>query len=564
MNKYRIFYQTNRKVVENMFKIIKSIFYKADKTEGIKYKNIEDSFNSIFENGSSEPVKKQSIAPSKDLLRNKKFLQNIFNNCADITTREIAIIGDTNYRAICIYVANMIPQEVLENTINKLTIAAPNYQHIANIDEYCKITLGIDDRDTKRDLNKIVEHIIEGSLVIFINGHDKAYICDLKQPPARAVEQPVTENVIRGPREGFTESHATNICLVRKKISSPNLKVETFKIGRQTKTNVSMLYMSNIVNKNIVEEVRNRLNKIEIDSIVGASYIEEYIEDNPFSIFPTVFRTEKPDVAAGKLLEGRVLLIVDSIPVSLTVPTIFGEFFMAPDDYYLRFYVATLARWIRFAAFSLSIALPAAFVSLVTYHHELLPTPLVISVIRSRANIPFPPMVEALFMLITYLILQEADVRMPKTMGQAVSVVGGLVLGQAAISAGIVSAHMIIVVAFSAVAALAIPTNELQMPIAYIRFGLLVLSGLGGMVGLTCGLILIIMHLLSLRSFGTPYFAPIGPLKPKELIDALIRAPLWSMKKRPKTITWRETTRRKGRPATNPITEKEKLNEKLS
>jgi spore germination protein KA len=546
-----------------MFKSIKKLIFRNDKSQEVQYKDIELKVNGLFNTPMNNPnsTKNAKLKPSKDLQRNKKFIQTIFDKCSDVVYREINIVSDSRYNAICIYIANMIPSAILESTISNLTSVPSNFEYISNLKEYCKSTLGIDETDVTDDLKKIIESISEGELVLFINGIDRGFTIDLKEPPSRAVEQPVTESVVRGPREGFTENHSTNLTLIRKKIKSSNLKIESFKIGKQTQTIVSIIYMENIANSKIVQEVKNRINKIDIDSLIAANYVEEYIEDNPFSIFPTTFRTEKPDVACGKLLEGRIVITIDSVPVVLTTPTMFIEFFMSPDDYYLRFYVATLSRWIRIISFTMSIALPAAYVSLVTYHYELLPTALVISIIRARANIPFPPMVEAMFMLIVYLTLQEADIRIPKTMGQAISVVGGLVLGQAAISSGIVSSHMIIVVAFSAVSALAIPTPELQMPLAYVRFGLLILSGIGGMVGLTCGIIFIIIHLLSLRSFGVPYLAPFGPLKPRELIDTFIRLPLWTMKKRPKTITWTESTRRKGRPTTNPITEEDKLDE---
>jgi spore germination protein KA len=546
-----------------MLKYIKKLFFKTENSQGVQYKDIDTNINQLFykPENSLKTTKTNKLKPSKDFKKNILFLQKVFDKCGDIVYREINIMSDSRYNAVCIYVGNMIPSAMLEDTISRLSTAPPNYQFISNIKEYCKSTMGINESDVVDDLNEIISSVAEGELVIFINGIDRGFAVDIKQPPSRAIEQPVTENVIRGPREGFTENHATNICLIRKKIKSPNLKVEGFKLGKQTNTNVSILYMSNIANKQIVEETRNRLNKIDIDSVLDANYIEEYLEDSPFSLFPTMFKTEKPDVACGKLLEGRVVIVTDSVPAALCTPTLFIEFFMSPDDYYLKSYVAILARLIRFISFTVSITLPAAYVSLVTFHNELLPTDLAVSIIRGRAIIPFTPMFEALFMLATYLILQEADIRMPKTMGQAVSVVGGLVLGQAAISSGIVSGHMIIVVAFAAVSALALPVPELQLPAAYVRFGLLVLGGLGGMVGLTCGIIFIIMHLLSLRSFGVPYLAPIGPLKPKELVDTFIRMPLWAMKKRPKTITWKDSIRRKSRPATNPVTEEDKQKE---
>lgn len=538
-----------------MLNLLKKILYKKDKNKGIQYKEIENTINSIFQGNSENTKTNKKLIPSKDLEKNKKYIQTVLDKCSDIYYREINLMNDNRYNAVCIYVKNMIPSNMLDNTLSRLSSSPSNYEYITDIKEFCKSVTGIDEKDVLDDLNKLIEAILEGELVIFINGIDRGLTIDIKEPPARAIEQPVTENVTRGPREGFSESHDSNICLIRKTIKSPNLKVENFKLGRETKTNVSILYMANIANKNIVDEVKNRINKIDIDSVLDTNYIEEYIEDSPFSLFPTIFRTEKPDVACGKLLEGRVLIIVDSVPIALSCPALFIEFFMSPDDYYLRFYIATLSRSIRILSFIMSLSLPAIFVSLVSFHQELLPTPLVTNIIRARANIPFTPMFEALFMLTTYLILQEADIRMPKTMGQSVSVVGGLVLGQAAITSGIVSAHMIIIVAFSAVCALALPTPELQMSLAYIRFGLLILGGFGGMVGLTCGLIFLVIHLLSLHSFGVPYFSPLGPLKPKGLMqDTFIRVPLWAMKYRPKSITWNDSVRRKKRNKANPIT----------
>lgn len=539
-----------------MLDFIKKIIYKTDRAEGIQYKDIETLINQNFNNITSTNEAKK-LVPSANLQRNRAYIEKVFDKCADVMYREINVTSNPNFSSLCIYISNMIPTEYIEDIIVRKLTSIPNTP-IADINTYCMSILGIGQDDLIDDMNKVVDLIVDGELILFINGFNRAFTLNIKKPPARAVEQPVTESVIRGPREGFTESFGINMCLVRKKIKSPNLKSEIFKLGRETKTNIAMVYMGNIANKKIVDEVRNRINKIDTDSVLAASYIEEYIEDNPFSLFPTMFRTEKPDVVAGKILEGRIAIFVDSVPVVLTAPAVFTEYFMSPDDYYLRFYVATLNRWIRMVAFAASLVLPSAFVSLITYHQELLPTDLMISVIRGRAQIPFPPMFEALLMLTTYLVLQEADVRMPKTMGQSVSIVGGLVLGQAAINAGIISGHMIIVAAFSAVASLAIATPELQLPISYVRVALLILGGFGGMVGLTCGLIVIIMHLLSLRSFGVPFLAPLGPLKGRELKDVLIRAPLWMQKKRPKTITWTDSTRRKGRPATHPITQQDK------
>lgn len=531
-----------------MLEFIKKLLYK------------QTNYNTPKKSSSGNQDKPKTPVPiSYDLQKSKKYIKDVFSKCGDLVFREVNIMNDSRYNAFFIYFDNMIPEQIIQESILiKLTYTPTNYMYINDIKDYCKSVLSIEKSSIVYDMTEAIEALLDGEMILFVNGINCAFTVSIEQPPARSVEEPVTEAVIRGPREGFNESHAISLCLIRKRIKSSHLKIESLIAGKQTNTKVSIIYMDNIAHKQVIDEVRNRIKKIDIDSLISSNYIEEYIEDNPFSLFSTVFKTEKPDVVCGKVLEGRVAILADSTPVVLTVPTLFIEFFMSPDDYYLRFYVSTLLRWIRILAFIMSISLPGIFVSLVSYHQELLPTNLMISIMRARATIPFPPMFEAFFMLLTYLVLQEADIRMPKTMGQAVSVVGGLVLGQAAISAGIVSAHMIIVVAFSAVCALALPTPELQASLAYIRFGILLLGGIGGMVGVTCGLILLFMHIISLRSFGAPYFAPVAPLIRKELKDTFIRFPLWSMRKRPKTITWRESKRRASRPKTQPITEENK------
>lgn len=545
-----------------MFKFLKKLIYKNDKSNGIQYKDIETGINKDFyvDSKIDKPFQPKKLAPSVSLERNVQYISSVFNNCIDLKVREFNIAGNPKAKASLIYIANLTPQDLIENTIiNKLAEVPLHSFYPFDSIEYCQKLMGINENDIYTDIYDVLSSIMNGETVLFIDNINKALPINMKSPPGRSVETPQAESVIRGPREGFIESSATNMGLLRKKIKSPHLKMEGIVIGKETKTNIVISYMDNIANNKIVEEVKERLKKIDIDSVLAASYIEEYIEDNPFSLFPTMFVTEKPDVIAGKILEGRIAIFVDGTPSVLTAPTLFTEFFMSPDDYYLRFSVAVMSRWVRIIAFFMSITLPATYVSLVTFHQELIPTQLLVTIIKSRANLPFPAVFEAFFMLFTYMVLQEADVRMPKSMGQAVSVVGGLVLGQAAISAGIVSAPMIIVIAFSAVCSLALPTPELQVSLSYIRLGLLILSGISGALGLTCGMIVLLMHIISLRSFGVPYLAPLAPLKPEEFGDTIVASPHWMLKKRSKTITWKDSVRRRGREEiSNPITEEQK------
>jgi len=260
------------------------------------------------------------------------------------------------------------------------------------------------------------------------------------------VEEPDTEAVVRGPREGFTENLKTNTALLRRKIKNPNLRFELIKLGNQTNTNVCITYIKGICNEKFVTEARKRLKHIKTDSILESGYIEAFIEDAPYSPFATVANSEKPDVTAAKILEGRLAVLVDGTPIALTVPYLFMEGFQSSEDYYSRPYYVTLVRWIRFLAFFITVYLPSLYVAATTFHQELIPTPLLVTMIAAKEGTPFPAFVEALLMGLIFEILREAGVRMPRPIGQAVSIVGALVIGEASVSAGLIGAPMVIIV----------------------------------------------------------------------------------------------------------------------
>ncbi|SHE34036.1 spore germination protein KA [Caldanaerobius fijiensis DSM 17918] len=482
---------------------------------------------------------------AKNLDDNEKYIKTIFDKCSDIVIRKFNIANNPNYKAALIYIDGMIQQNIIEESIIKrLTNKNADHTYNPGSEKYSKYLLGIKDEDIYEKMDNAIEAILNGNPVLFINGISKALNVNLKNPPGRNIEEPTTETVVRGSREGFSESIRINTCLLRKKIKNVNLKMECLKIGKQTKTDVVISYLANIANHKIVNEVKERLSKIDIDSVLDSNFIEEYIDDHPLSFFPTIFRTEKPDVAAGKLLEGRIAIIVDGTPTVLTVPAIFAEFIQTGEDYYMRFIPATLNRWLRYFSFFLSLTLPGFYVALVTFHQELVPTSLVVTIIKARAGVPLPSLWECFMMLLAYEILREAGVRMPRAVGQAVSVVGALVLGQAAVEAGLVSTPMVIVTALTGIASFTIPSPEMNMALTYPRFILLFLGGTLGILGLTCGLLIMLMNLISMRSFGVPYMGPIVPLIMEELPDIAIRAPLWSTIRRPKLITWKRDNRR--------------------
>lgn len=547
-----------------MTKKIRSHHQKKSVTEapdsGSKNNSILDSLKKILtistqptENNTSDieqsrPSKIEAQPVSYKVKDNEQYLKKIFANCSDLVVREIKIASNQDYSAMFVYLEGMVKQDLIEEAIVKKLVSQPaDTTHISNIKEYVRYLLGIRLDDIYEKMDKVLNAIIDSKIVIFINGVAAAMTIDFKNPPSRSVGTPETETSLRGPREAFIESRQTNIGLIRKRIKNINLKVEPFQIGRQTKTDVNVCYIKGIANDKIVNEVRERLNKIDIDGILANTYIEEYIEDSPFFIFPTIFRTERPDIVVGKLSEGYIAIITDGTPIVLVVPYLFIDAMKATDDYYLKYMSGTLTRWIRSIAFFLTLILPGFYVALLTFHQELIPYGLVTTLIKSRAGVPLPVMWECISMLFAYAILKEAGIRMPRVVGPAISIVGALVLGQAAVEAGLVSTLTVVVVALSAIAALTTPTPEMNIYLMPPRFILLVLGGTLGMLGLIGGIMILFVNMISARSFGVPYMAPLAPLMKNELSDVVVRAPFWSMLKRSKLITRNPSTRKKPR-----------------
>ncbi|GLX67812.1 spore germination protein [Paenibacillus glycanilyticus] len=395
--------------------------------------------------------------------------------------------------------------------------------------------------------------MLEGCSVLLVDGCLRAIVMDTTGGETRAVEEPSSQTVIRGPKEGFTENLRTNTSLIRRIIKSPDLRFEYKMIGRQTRTNVAVVYLEGIAEREVINEVHRRLDKIDIDGVLESGYIEEFIQDRAFTPFPLLQNTERPDAACGALLEGQVVIMVSGTPFSLIAPVTFAKFFQSSEDYYQRYDIATFLRIIRMTSFFISMLLPSLYIAITTFHQEMLPTSLLISLAAQREGIPFPALLEAFLMEITFEILREAGVRMPRIIGPAISIVGALVLGQAAVQAGIISAAMVIVVSFTAIASFVIPAVNMGIAARLIRFVLMILAGTFGLFGIMSGLMLLLAHLCGLRSFGKPYMMPFSPFVASNMKDVLIRVPWWAMRKRPTNIAsdsnkFREGAGQKPRP----------------
>ncbi|MCM3748897.1 spore germination protein [Paenibacillus pasadenensis] len=395
------------------------------------------------------------------------------------------------------------------------------------------ITLGT--VEEKHDYKAILNCLLSGDSIILADRCDSVLVAATKGWDERGVQEASVQTVVRGPRESFSENLGTNIALLRRKIKSPSLWVETTTIGRITETNVSIAYVKWTVNEEVVDEVRRRLADIDIDGILESGNIEEWIQDKTFTPFPTMLNTERPDVVAANLLEGRVAIFVDGTPVVLLVPVVFMQFFQSPEDYYNRSDFGLL-RMLRFVALFTTLLAPAVFISITTFHQEMLPPTLMISIASQRERVPFPAAVEAFLMEFTFELLREAGIRMPRAVGPAISIVGALVLGEAAVQAGIVSSAMVIIVSITAITSFVFPSFSMTIPIRFLRFVLMGLAAFCGLFGVFIGLIAINLHLCGLYSFGVPYMSPIAPTILGDQKDLFIRLPQWMMRKRPSFI----------------------------
>ncbi|NOU90524.1 spore germination protein [Paenibacillus sp. LMG 31460] len=480
---------------------------------------------------STSPEKALSEPISKSLEKNELIFRNIFKNCYDIVFRRIQIFGQIDI--LLIYLDGLVDTKALDNTLLKpwmLETPRPGFGELSPVDLMLEQQLvSIAKTKTTEIMEDIVQGILSASVVILTDGVNNAVIAELVGFEKRAIEEPSGETTLRGPREGFTETISVNTSLLRRKIHSTKLKMESMTIGNLSNTTIVIAYIEGIAKDSIIEEVRKRISQIEIDTVLGGNFIEEFIEDHPFTLFPQVQNTERPDIVASCLAERKVAIFIDGTPFVLIVPCTLWNAFQSADDYYERFIYATFIRWLRMLLIIISLFLPSIYVAITTFHPQLLPTNFLLSITSAREGVPFPAVIEALLMEFLFEGLREAGIRMPRPTGSAISIVGALVIGQAAVQAGIVSAPMVIVVSLTGIASLVTPRFSMGTAFRLLRFPMLIFSGLFGLYGITMASIILLIHLSNLESFGVPYLSPIAPLTWTELKDVLIRAPRWSM-----------------------------------
>ena len=384
------------------------------------------------------------------------------------------------------------------------------------------------------DVDTAIMAVYNGDSLLYIDGFSEVILINAKKYPTRAVMEPPTSTVVKGSREGFTEDVMTNISLLKRRLKTPHLKFIFLKVGKQSQTTVCISYLETIADNDIVDKIKTAIDAISIDGVLDSSYIRAYLQDNKLSIFKQVGDTEKPDILTAKLLEGRVAVIVDGSPLVLTLPFLLIEDFQSAEDYYSVPHNASFLRVLRFIAMLIGVFTPGMYVAFEIFHIQFIPLRFLLTISTAIKGIPLTPNVEMLFTLFVFEILNEASIRMPKYVGTAMSVVGGLVLGDTAVQAGIISTPTILIVALSGIAAYTVP--DARNTISLLRLVFLILAGTFGILGLIGGTIIVLFYLVKLSNFGVPYLAPYAPYVKNDLKDGLFKSPLPVANDRPQSL----------------------------
>jgi len=482
---------------------------------------------------------------SNQLSHNEQSLRKVFSQCSDVVFRPFQVSEEI--QMMFIYVDGLVDTATLDQAVLMPMLYQGVPQGLSAMEWVGKLVenqlIAIAQTMIIVQTSILIEKIMNGNIALLMDGEVSALALDLKGFSKRSIDEPASEQLIRGPREGFIEDIRTNTSLLRRKLKNARMKFEPLVLGEVSHTDIVIAYVEGIVNEAVLQEVRERMTRIEIDAALDSGYIEEFIEDVWWSPFPTIQNTERPDVVIASLLEGKVAILIDGSPFVLLVPFTFWGALQSAEDYYERYIYTTAIRWLRFILMGSSLLLPSIYVALTTFNPQLLPTNLILTFAAAREPSPFPTVVEALLMELTFEALREAGIRLPKAVGSAVSIVGALVIGQAAVDAGIVTAPLVIVVAATGIASFSIPRYNFSTALRLLRFPMLFLSGTLGFFGITIGLMMILSHLVSIQSFGVPYFEPLAPTVGKGLNDSLWRSPRWLMNARPQLISGKRSIR---------------------
>lgn len=493
----------------------------------------KDKGENIAQNKCTQEMTKQKI--SRSIEENIAFINNSFNTKTnkDIIIRKFIIAG--KHKAFLVFLDGMVDKNIINSSILKPLLNSNKFKSENNKCQLNSVILEIIETNQAikvTDQNSALYEILSGDTILYIDGCDYYIASETKGFDKRSIERPQIEGAIAGSQESFNETLRTNVTLIRKNIKNKDLSTEYLKIGSRTQILCAIMYIEGLTNPAIIDEVKRRISSIKSDSVIGGGMLEQYIEDNTMSLFPTVLSTERPDKTVSNILEGRVAILVDGMPFASIVPVTFTSFMHTSDDSFMRWQYGTFIRLIRFAALLIAILLPSFYVAITSFHQEMIPTELLIAIAQAKENVPFPTIVEVMLMEISFELIREAGIRIPGMIGNTLGIIGALILGQAAVQANIVSPILIIVVAVTGLSNFSIPSYTFAFSIRILRFIFIFSGALLGFYGITITWIILSTLLFSKKSFGINYFAPVTPVTKKER-DFLIKQPIWRRDKRP-------------------------------
>lgn len=495
--------------------------------EGIALTSIKPPGNELARSS------KQPDPISSSLTENLRRIESIYSACDDLTILPWRYGPDLEHTAFSVYFETLVQQkefnymkkslqDLVTHEVGPGTTISP--ESVMAFFEHNGVSA--QSHQLVDNFEQVVNNVADGHLLIFFNHWDKALSYKAARLETRQVTEAVSEPVVKGPREGTVEHLDKNIGMLRSRLKSPRFKIVTFSIKGETNTKVAYGYLDGIVNADMLAEFQRRIGKLEEGEILETSYIEELIEDSTYSPFPQFRYTERPDTAVAALLDGKIIVLADGSGSIMICPGLFVEFLQSSEDYYQRTVYSSLIRFLRIIACLIALLLPSIYIALSTFHPELIPTILLLTIIDTREGIPFPAIIEAVVMEFFFELLREAGIRLPRPVGGAVSIVGALVIGESAMRAGIASPMMIIIVALTGIASFSLPQYNFAIALRVLRFPLMLSAALLGGYGLMIALILIWLHLINLRVLGQPYLSPVGPFRPKQWRDVIVRAPL--------------------------------------
>ncbi|WP_317368766.1 spore germination protein [uncultured Tyzzerella sp.] len=478
----------------------------------------------------------------KDIDKNINYLDTRFKEFGDLVKRKFPVGENREHNLYISYIDVMTDRAFIDELMDILMIdirqVKPTGDELKeNIFDALKNGgLATADFFEETDFEKVIDEILAGNTLLLIDGFDKAIILSTKGFPRRSVSTADTEVVVQGSKEAFTETFRVNTVLIRRRIRDTNLKLKQMRIGKRSKTDVAIMYMEDIARPEILEEVQKRLNMIDIDGILDSGYIEQFIEDDYKSPFPQMQMTERPDKVAAALLEGRIAIVVDNTPFVIIVPTILASFYQSSEDYYQRWEIMSFIRIIRYIAGVIAVCLPGLYIAIAVYHPAMIPMELILKMAEARQTVPIPAVVEIVLMELAFETLREAGIRLPTAIGSTLGIVGGIIIGQAAVEAGLVSPIVVIVISLTAICSFAIPNIALVAGYRLTKYFIILLSSLLGFFGFWLAILVCLIHLVTLKSFGIPYLYPFVSVKQyglNDIKDTIIKLPIFMLRKRP-------------------------------